>query len=178
MKLSLKLVTIFSIGIMLYSGCSSGMKLKTGEQTAQNLSKEITVRVDMNYLLYLPQKYSDEERQWPVLFFLHGMGERGSDLEKVKVHGPPRLIAEGKHFPFLVVSPQCPDDQWWSVEVLKALVDDVLEISEIGLETIEYRAREPLSPFHNNVLPHSPTCQACGTPVCRRNLRIPPSHRS
>src|SRR5262249_55215941 len=45
-------------------------------------------------------------KDWPLLVFLHGSGERGDDLEKVRIHGPPKLIAEGKQFPFIVVSPQ------------------------------------------------------------------------
>jgi len=102
------------------------MKLTAGNQTARQLSKDIEVHVIMNYLLYLPEQYSNEDK-WPVLFFLHGKGERGSDLELVKMHGPPKLITGGHHFPFIVVSPQCPDDQWWSIEVLNALVDDIIE---------------------------------------------------
>jgi predicted peptidase len=60
--------------------------------------------------------------------FLHGSGESGSDLEKVKAHGPPKLIAAGKEFPFIVVSPQAPDGprRGWDIETLNAMLDDVL----------------------------------------------------
>jgi predicted peptidase len=75
------------------------------EQTAKKL--ETTVRVEMSYLLSLPKDY-DQKESWPLLVFLHGSGERGDDLELVKTHGPPKLIAQGKEFPFIVVSPQCP----------------------------------------------------------------------
>ena len=37
------------------------------------------------------------------------IGERGDNLDLVKKHGPPKLIAAGKQFPFIVVSPQCPN---------------------------------------------------------------------
>ena len=46
----------------------------------------------------------------------------GSDLEKVKVHGPPKLIEQGMKFPFLVLSPQCPDSTDWDTETLFALI--------------------------------------------------------
>ena len=73
-------------------------------QVAQSLVRTI----EMKYLLYLPPAYDSSEEKWPLLLFLHGAGERGDDLELVKVHGPPKMIAQGKDFPFVVVSPQCP----------------------------------------------------------------------
>jgi len=82
-----------------------------GEQTAQLTERDMVVRVKTKYLLYLPGKYKQSGKNWPLMLFLHGAGERGNDLEKVKLHGPPKLIAKGKKFPFLVVSPQCPENQ-------------------------------------------------------------------
>lgn len=85
---------------------------------------EIKRVVDCRYLLYLPEHYESQDR-WPLMLFLHGAGERGDNVEKVKIHGPPKLIAQGKHFPFVVVSPQCPDGQWWDIEMLGALLDRI-----------------------------------------------------
>ena len=83
-------------------------------------------KVSLNYLLYLPQDYKQKE-SWPLLLFLHGAGERGDNLDLVKVHGPPKLIAAGKEFPFIVASPQCPTDQWWQAVELTALLDEIVE---------------------------------------------------
>ena len=79
---------------------------KPGVQITAKLDTQ--VKVQMGYLLYLPKDYEKQEL-WPLVLFLHGAGERGEDLELVKKHGPPKLIGEGKHFPFIVVSPQCPE---------------------------------------------------------------------
>jgi predicted peptidase len=79
------------------------------------------------HLLYLPAGYGEDSRSWPLLLFLHGAGERGDDLQQVKVNGPPRLIEEGRAFPFIVVCPQCPAGQRWSTAVLLALLDDLEE---------------------------------------------------
>lgn len=97
-----------------------------GSQQSQKFEKKITKTVGCNYLLYLPEDYS-KKRHWPLMIFLHGAGERGSDLKKVKVHGPPKIVETKKDFPFILVSPQCPKDVWWpeKVEVLIALVDDI-----------------------------------------------------
>jgi predicted peptidase len=83
------------------------------------------------YLLYLPPGYPGKNRRWPLMLFLHGAGERGHDLDKVKIHGPPSLIAsQGQSFPFVILSPQCPADGWWSdddqIELLDALLNDVV----------------------------------------------------
>jgi predicted peptidase len=94
----------------------------SGEQKAAKLDTQ--VKVQLNYLLSLPEDY-DKQETWPLLLFLHGSGERGDDLELVKKHGPPKLIAAGKDFPFIVVSPQCPKGQWWEPIELVALLEDL-----------------------------------------------------
>lgn len=82
-------------------------------------------RNKLQYWLYLPPSYREEKKEWPLLLFLHGAGERGDDPELVKKHGPPRLIQEGRQFDFIVLSPQCPEGQWWSHEVLSRLLDKI-----------------------------------------------------
>jgi len=102
---------------------------KAGEQSAQNLEKTITKVVKANYLLYLPKDYGkDADKKWPVILFLHGSGESGSDIEKVKMHGPPKLVAGGKEFPFIIVSPQAPTSRiGWQVETLNTILDEILQ---------------------------------------------------
>ncbi len=112
--------TILLVIFMITSSFSQQEK-----QTVHNFSKEIKVTVSANYLLYLPKDYSENNESYPLVLFLHGAGERGNDLEKVKVHGLPRLINEGKEFPFIVISPQCPEEVFWSTDVLSALLDEI-----------------------------------------------------
>lgn len=82
--------------------------------------------VSADYLLYLPDGFeANPEAKWPLLVFLHGSGERGNDLEKVKVHGPPKLIANGEKFPFIVLSPQCPDKRDWDTETIYSLIKHI-----------------------------------------------------
>lgn len=83
-----------------------------------------STKVKLKCLVYLPKDY-DQTKAWPVLLFLHGIGERGDNLDLVKKHGPPKLIAGGKQFPFIVVSPQCPNGQWWVPSELMALLDEI-----------------------------------------------------
>jgi len=100
--------------------------VKTG-QYAQVLQTKAAASGRIAYLLYIPPDYAKATEPWPLVLFLHGAGERGEDLEKVKKHGPPKLAARGKQWPFICVSPQCPAKSWWpkETEALKTLLDDV-----------------------------------------------------
>ncbi|NQT03598.1 MAG: prolyl oligopeptidase family serine peptidase [Planctomycetes bacterium] len=109
-----------------------------GSQHSRMFEKKITKTLSCNYLLFLPEDYAKKRQRWPLIVFLHGAGERGSDLKKVKVHGPPKIVENRKDFPFIVVSPQCPKDDWWTekVEVLINLVDDIAARYKVDKERI------------------------------------------
>jgi predicted peptidase len=102
-------------------------------QTSQRLN--VKIKIQMDYLLALPHDYEKRDA-WPLVLFLHGAGERGDDLELVKKHGPPKLIGEGKEFPFIVVSPQCPKDVWWEPIELTALLDEVISKHNVDKDRI------------------------------------------
>ena len=94
-------------------------------QTVQKMKEQVSGQ-KLSYLIHVPEGAAPADG-WPMLLFLHGAGERGKNLEKVKVHGPPKLIDK---FPELkksvVVSPQCPRGSWWVSKTLMALVKEVL----------------------------------------------------
>jgi predicted peptidase len=99
---------------------------KAGEKAVTQMEKQFTSdKYKINYLLYLPEGYGKTFHLWPVMMFLHGSGESGTnELAKVKKHGPPK-ICEEKKLPFIVVSPQSPG-MGWQVEGLNLLLDDIL----------------------------------------------------
>src|SRR4030095_14388480 len=71
------------------------------------------------YRILYPEQY-DKSKKYPLILFLHGAGERGSDNEKQLVHGATLFIADSnrKKFPCIVVFPQCPtDSSWTSVKI-------------------------------------------------------------
>lgn len=108
--------------------------------SAQELGEQFAAETDAHYpyLVYLPKAYSETTETYPLIFFLHGAGERGSDLDVVKKHGPPKIvnsariysrISLGKElgdFNFIVISPQCPSGEWWLNEHLQEVMDEVL----------------------------------------------------
>ena len=111
-------------------GCTSmktSQTLRTGTQSAQAFQARIRHQVGADYWLFLPRGYDPAgAKRWPLVMFLHGAGERGTNLAKVAVHGPPKFLKDRPDFPFVVVSPQCPAGEVWSDETLLALLDDVL----------------------------------------------------
>ena len=104
-----------------------------GQQKPAELDR--ATKVKLKYLIYLPRDY-EQKGSWPVLLFLHGSGERGDNLDLVKKHGPPKLIAGGKQFPFIVVSPQCPNGRWWDPMELATLLDEIGEKYKVDQERL------------------------------------------
>ncbi len=67
------------------------------------------------YRLLLPANY-DQNKSYPLVLFLHGAGERGTDNELQLVHGAelflqPEVRAK---YPAIVVFPQCAKEMTWS----------------------------------------------------------------
>jgi predicted peptidase len=101
-------------------------------QAPQRYSGDFVIKVDYRYLLSKPEGYeAGKEKKWPLVVFLHGSGERGDDLEKVKVHGPPKLIAAGRPFPAVIASLQCPKDELWNPHGVKAVTDHLIKTERI-----------------------------------------------
>ena len=83
--------------LLLIAGLSASGLTAHAQQTPEKFIRET------DYLLSLPDGYDkDSTQHWPLVIFLHGSGESGTDLEKVKTHGPPKLVAAGKKFPFIL----------------------------------------------------------------------------
>lgn len=117
----LKFLYVFFLLLIMKNSSFSQIQ----NQSSHNFQKEIKITLSANYLLYLPKDYQGSDNPFPLVLFLHGIGERGTDVEKVKMHGLPKLINEGKEFPFIVLSPQCPDNEFWNTDVLSELIDEI-----------------------------------------------------
>jgi predicted peptidase len=69
----------------------------------------------LRYRILYPDNYS-AAISYPLLLFLHGAGERGTDNEKQLIHGGDLFLKEEirKSFPAIIIFPQCPADTNWS----------------------------------------------------------------
>lgn len=114
---------------------------RTAAQNGQHAETfEMQVRIKLDYLLYLPVDYKqDADKKWPLILFLHGSGERGSDVKRVKAHGPPMIVdakADSPAKQFIIVSPQCPEGHWWRTDELIALLDEVVAKNHVDADRI------------------------------------------
>ena len=124
-------ISLAAMSLAMMSSLPLSAADATAPQTGQHAAtfeKQVSMKLD--YLLSLPPTYNDStDKKWPLILFLHGSGERGSDVNKVKAHGPPKIIDHDANSDvatqFIVVSPQCPEGRWWKSDELEALLDDV-----------------------------------------------------
>jgi poly(3-hydroxybutyrate) depolymerase len=98
----------------------------------------------ISYYEYVPQDYNSNSDKYPVMIFLHGIGERGpnttnvatlqSSIYEVAKLGPPMYVKNGTQFPFILISPQLKDNygSWPSSYVLEVInhVKTYLRIDE------------------------------------------------
>lgn len=84
--------------------------------------------ISLPYLQYLPPDYAESGKRYPLVIFLHGSGERGNDLDLVRLHGWPRYAEEGVEYPFILISPQLPEGCHWCGQInsLNGLLDHLL----------------------------------------------------
>lgn len=121
---------LLAAAALVLASCSSMKKSAAAtppKPGIQNLSARkyvATVRAD--YLLFLPKDYDARSgKRWPTILFLHGSGERGSNVWRTIIHGPTKYIEKHPDFPFIVIIPQCPEGHKWSDEILLGILDTV-----------------------------------------------------
>jgi predicted peptidase len=119
-----------------------------------------------HYLVQLPAGYEKDESEWPLVVFLHGAGGCGSDLNEVKKHGPPMLVARGKAFPFVLVSPQCPEGLSWYAPEVDMFVEKLMQRYRINPKRV-YLTGFSLGGFGTwNAATFNPTRYAAIIPIC------------
>lgn len=106
---------------------SFAQKVKDG-----SFATEIVQKKQLNYLLNIP---SDTKAKKPLIVFLHGSGEKGNDLEKVKVHGPFKYLKTNSIDAY-VLAPQCPEGEYWDSETLYRLVQKVVKENNVDQNRI------------------------------------------
>ena len=171
-----KLVSVvLFVSLVFATNCATTGKnivQKPGQQVACQLDKKAEVKA--GYLLYLPADYGkDQEKQWPLIFFLHGAGERGTDLNLVTKHGPPKLVKDDPNFPFVVLSPQCPEGRFWDNFTLLTLLDDAISNYRIDPDRV-YLTGISMGGYGTwSLATHYPERFAAIAPICGGGELIP-----
>ena len=93
------------------------------QEFKSEFKKVIQEEVALNYILDIPE---DTKAPYPLILFLHGAGERGTDLEKVKLHSPftYRDLFQEK---VAILAPQCPNGQYWDTQAVFELLNEIIQ---------------------------------------------------
>ncbi len=127
MTTQLKYLSALTLALVSVTPMKAKAQSSENVLAAKSLNWTVTRTEETKYLIYLPKDYNAQSgKRWPLMLFLHGAGERGTDLQRVAIHGPPMLARQGKDFPFIIIAPQCPDDQRWENDGLLQLLDHVI----------------------------------------------------
>lgn len=138
-------------------------KLVPGSATVKNDSGGTSY---MGYWTYLP-KAEKPASGWPLLVFLHGSGERGTDLELVKKHGPPKLAGQKPVLEsFFMIAPQCPMERWWDTVAVKDLIEKTMVSQPIDPKRIYITGISMGGYATWNLLKEAPKLMAAAVPIC------------
>ena len=112
--------------LLLFSSCKKDIAERNSEDNVIETTPALQTAVNASvsddcggYYQTIPARYDSSSKKYPLIFFLHGIGELGngtSDLKNMLRAGLPHLISKknfpadfafnGKHFSFIVIAPQ------------------------------------------------------------------------
>lgn len=101
------LISLSIVCLLFFSATTTVSAQQTFETTSESV---------IGLLQYLPKDYHNNSDKYPLVIFLHGIGERGANstnrstlegtIYEVDNIGPPRHAKDGHEFPFILISPQ------------------------------------------------------------------------
>jgi len=88
------------------------------------------------FQVYLPEQWRrDDHKQWPIILFLHGRGERGSEgMWQTQIGLPEEVRDHPERWPFVIVMPQCPLPGYWTDPAMMAMA-----MAGLDQEATEFR---------------------------------------
>ncbi len=82
------------------------------------------------YMVYLPEGYTKEaQKQWPLILFLHGSGDRGDNIFLLAKASPFMYIREKGPLPAIIVAPLLKSNSAYQLfpdEFLEGALDEIL----------------------------------------------------
>jgi acetyl esterase/lipase len=85
--------------------------------------------ITFRFQVYLPEEWRrDDRKQWPVILFLHGRGERGSEgMWQTQIGLPQAVRDHPERWPFVIVMPQCPLGRYWTDPAMLSMAMTALD---------------------------------------------------
>jgi acetyl esterase/lipase len=121
----------------LYAATGSKTSRKHPVQETGFLNRKIEINgIQYRYQVYVPEDWRpDDHKLWPVILFLHGRGERGSEgMWQTQIGLPEAIRDHPDRWPFLVVMAQCSIDRYWTDREMLGMA-----MAELDQEMTEFR---------------------------------------
>jgi len=83
-------------------------------------------KLGMKYLAYIPSGY-ENGNDCPLLLYLHGSAEKGSDIALIENQGIPKELKHGRSLPFIILMPQLSKNLTWSNSNVKEFLVQLLD---------------------------------------------------
>ena len=104
---------------------------------AQSFVRTVSRSESCLYWLHLPQGYGEKQQLWPMILYLHHSSLQGHDLTMIRTEIPPESWNKGEDFPFVVVTPQCPETyDAWPNELLTDLLDEIISRYDVDHQRV------------------------------------------
>ncbi|MEZ5962512.1 MAG: GDSL-type esterase/lipase family protein [Planctomycetota bacterium] len=119
------------------------------------------------YRVFVPAAAGPEHRV-PLVLFLHGAGERGTDNAAQLRHGVGDFVTEAAQAarPCLVVAPQCPRGRWWDVDLLQEFAASLAMRPDVDVDRV-YLTGLSMGGFATwHLAGRRPELFAAAVPVC------------
>lgn len=129
-----------AFALLAFTACKKNLSIDSNSEvdivveTTLPVHSPVTAYVNDNcagYYKAIPTRYDSSAKKYPMIVFIHGIGELGTDLTKMLRAGLPRLInrkmfppdfeVNGEHFSFIVFSPQFK--KWPTNKDVKSAID-------------------------------------------------------
>ena len=92
----------------------------------------VVVKNELGYVLHRPVNLKEKK---PLVVFISGDGEKGTDLEKVKIHGPLKYL-KTHELDAYVLAPQCKENENWNIESINELILKIQKENKIDANRI------------------------------------------
>jgi hypothetical protein len=89
------------------------------------------------YWISLPEGYGTQQKKWPLIIYLHASNLQGHDLSRIGTPIPPDVDDIKNNFPFVVLTPQCPDEyDAWPGDIVVDLIDEMVKLYNVDARRV------------------------------------------
>jgi poly(3-hydroxybutyrate) depolymerase len=131
----ISLALLCALGLAAPSASARSHKSEPSQETGF-LNRKVEMHgTTYRFQVYLPEEWRrDDGKQWPIILFLHGRGERGSEGMWQTQNGIAEAVRNHPdRWPFVIVMPQCPQNAHWTDPTMLELA-----IAALNRESVEF----------------------------------------